>query len=235
MKNKSYHEKFKEIIRKDTKSSKQTICVVPEPIDVSPIDETASLFLFEKEHIIEKIINKIEIFLIGIKAKIDFRISFKEKKEFQKVLDKVLNCRIDVPEIRTVDSNKKEIIIDEPLKEDIIIEAKEIKSSKPKTLDELSCETLSILNCNRELLDNYYSEEIFSYIAAINLEYKMASIDQTRKMIELVEKYQNKYIEQLNEIDNKKVQYELSKLHGKLTEQLLNLIQNDDFGYQKVK
>lgn len=230
----NYHEKFNRIIRRDTKPSNQRMRVVLEPIDASPIDEDASLLLFEKEHIIEKIINKIEIFLIRIKAKIDFRISFKEKKEFQKVLDRVLNCRIDVPEIKTVDSDKKEII-DETLKEDIIIEAKEIKSSKPKTFDELFCETLSILNCNRELLDNYYSKEIFSYIAAINLEYKMAGIEQTRKMIELVEKYQNKYIDQLNEIDNKKVQYELSKLHGKLTEQLLNLIQNNDFGYQKVK
>jgi hypothetical protein len=54
-------------------------------------------------------------------------------------------------------------------------------------------------------------------------------------MLQFIEKYQNSGIEHLNEKNNIKINKILSNLHMCLTEQLLNLLQNSDLGYQKVK
>ena len=69
----------------------------------------------------------------------------------------------------------------------------------------------------------------------ISYNYQSANVEQLKGMLQCIEKYQEDGIDQLNEKNNKKIQKILLNLHLCLTEQLLNLIQNNDFGYQKVK
>lgn len=226
----NYHEKFNKIIRKDTKPSKKNTYALYEPAEI--ISPYVTLISYGKENILENILYESKNFFIRLQAKIEFRSSRKEKKEFNKALDNIMNYKLDIKPMPKIE---KEKIEEETIEEETIVEEKAIISNDPKTLNDLFRHTISILNVSEEQLQEYYLDEICNVLENIFYNYQNADVEQLKEMLQYIEKYQKDGIYQLNEQNNKKIRKILSNLHLCLTEQLLNLVQNNDFGYQKVK
>jgi hypothetical protein len=186
---------------------------------------TMTLALYNIKNIIENTTYKIKNFFIRIEAKIEFKQSRKEKQEFNKALNNIINYKLDV----------KPITKEETLKETKEEVKKEVILNKPKKANDLYKQTLSILNVSEEQLQEYYLNEICNDLENIFYNYQNADINQLKRLLNFIEKYQNIGIERLNEKNNIKINKILSNLHMCLTEQLLNLLQNSDLGYQKVK